>query len=642
MVSMSTYRTDIEGLRAIAVLMVLVFHFDLLPFAGGFTGVDVFFVISGFLITSIIKRQLDDGSFSLSRFYLNRIRRLAPSLLLTTGLVTVAGVIFLLPIDLVELSKQIFAAQTYTANFYYWKTINYFGISHRSAFLLHTWSLAVEEQFYLLYPLFLIIVFKYARRHFWTAIGLCLFASFGLNVAFVATKPEATFYLLPTRAWELLIGAIAVLVHQKTALSKLGANTLSATGLALILSGFFFYDPKYLFPGSFALFPTIGTAFVIVAGKSSDTLLFKFLSAKLMRYLGRISYPLYLVHWPLSIFVIKVIDDHPGIWLRIGAFAASVLLAGLLYHFAEKPLQNTKLTPRRTAVGYVGSTGVILFICGLILLDRGVPGRFPEEVTRLASFENDKSQKLRECEFSGRPIKSTADLCRIGEKNIDPKWIIYGDSHAWAAYGAFDEWLKQIHQSGLFVFRHSCPPLGNISLFRDPLCRSFNDQMLKLIETAGVGNILLVSTWRQAAEGKLSVSSDTVGSLDDSTELFRASFPTTIKRIKDAGSSVYIWEPVPGAKESVPSALAKALLHHRQAEIEFTSAEYKTSADFFFKAVQNVRGLVTATFSPSKALCETGSCKVAIEGDPVYFDNSHLVASSSKFWADQLRKQLTP
>jgi peptidoglycan/LPS O-acetylase OafA/YrhL len=210
------YRRDIDGLRAIAVMLVLVFHFSLLPaINAGFLGVDIFFVISGFLITRILQEQLSSGSFSLRTFYLNRIRRLAPALSATLFVVILAGALWLFPSDLVELAKQVLASQFYVANIYYWRSINYFGLTANDVYLLHTWSLGVEEQFYLLYPIFCILVYRYLKKYFWFVLLFGLVVSFSVNILFVARKPELTFYLLPTRAWQLLMGAMALWISDR-------------------------------------------------------------------------------------------------------------------------------------------------------------------------------------------------------------------------------------------------------------------------------------------------------------------------------------------------------------------------------------------------------------------------------------------
>src|SRR5580698_5196423 len=231
------YRADIDGMRALAVGLVLLFHFDLLPVArAGFIGVDVFYVISGFLITGIVLRDYDAGRFRLRDFYLRRVRRLAPALLCMQVLVLGVGAYLLLPADFNELARQSLATQLYVANIYYWQTYNYFGISAQSAFLLHTWSLAVEEQFYLFYPLLLIVVLRYCRRHIDVALLLLAALSFALNLAQVHVRPEATFYLLPTRAWELLIGALAarLISQSRVRIDRWQAECLGALGIGLL------------------------------------------------------------------------------------------------------------------------------------------------------------------------------------------------------------------------------------------------------------------------------------------------------------------------------------------------------------------------------------------------------------------------
>ena len=197
------YRRDIDGLRAVAVLLVLVFHFRLIPLGkAGFLGVDMFFVISGFLIMSIVRQQLDDGTFQLRAFYLARIRRLAPALSVVLFFTLLYGWIRLLPLEFAEMGRQVASAQFYVSNVYYWRNFNYFGLGTDQVYLLHTWSLAVEEQFYLLFPLATMALHRWGRTWFWRAVASVALFSFLLNIFWVVPKAMNTFYLLPTRAWE--------------------------------------------------------------------------------------------------------------------------------------------------------------------------------------------------------------------------------------------------------------------------------------------------------------------------------------------------------------------------------------------------------------------------------------------------------
>ncbi|KRR27867.1 hypothetical protein CQ14_08485 [Bradyrhizobium lablabi] len=639
------YFPAIDGLRAIAVLMVLVFHFDLLELSqGGFTGVDVFFVISGFLITSIISRQINADSFSLGSFYLNRIRRLAPALLATLLIVFLAGLVCLYPSNLIELSKQAIVAQTYVANIYYWRTVNYFGLDSSSAFLLHTWSLAVEEQFYLIYPLFLILIYRYARRHIWQIILAIFFLSFFLNVLFVQLKPEATFYLLPTRAWELLLGALIVGLRARFTLRPLASQIAGVIGIGLIAWSLLGYQKAFYFPGYFALLPTIGAALVILASTGQTTYFSSCMSNAAAAYIGKISYPLYLVHWPVHIFAARLMAESynkPAKWF---AFALSLAIASAIFHMVEEPVRTSRIlrSARSLGTGYLAALAATAIICFWIYAGNGLPQRYAPEAIKLAGFAADKTGELP-CQFKSGKI-DLASFCKIGAADTKPTWLIYGDSHAWAAYGAFDKWLNTRGESAFFIFRHSCPPLQGIHLVHNRGCFEFNNEVLEFLNRSPeIKNTLLVSTWLQAREGFLTTSETVSLPKEEAIALFKRQFPATVAHLRRMGLRVVIWEPLPGAKQSVPEALAKAYPNKPLTEsLEFTSQQYRSKFDYFFDVLEQSEPSIEATVSPSRALCRTGSCSATIEGRPAYFDNSHLAASTSEFWSQLLTISVSP
>jgi peptidoglycan/LPS O-acetylase OafA/YrhL len=640
MLQIQTHRFDIDGLRAIAVLMVLVFHFDLFP-AGtaGFIGVDVFFVISGFLITSIIDRQMDAGTFRLREFYLSRIRRLAPALFVTLSLVIVAGLICLFPAELISLIKEVVAAQLYVANIYYWRTINYFGLSANSAFLLHTWSLGVEEQFYLFYPICIAFIHKHFKQHRWIIIFAAMLLSFALNLVFILSKPEAVFYLLPTRAWELLIGAM-VIPASRLQITKQHAGMLGLVGFALLVAGYLSYNKDIHFPGFFALMPTVGTGAILTSGSSAPgTLAYRILSNRKLGHIGVISYPLYLVHWPLTIFTASLVNDYDMAW-RIAMFAISLAIAELIYRFVEQPIRgNLILTSNnKLKMGYAAGLIYTIAISGFIWTTGGAPERFPPEVIRLASYSQDRMDPLSQCDYHGQSLMTNSDFCFIGDSRVAPTWLIYGDSHAWATHDVFDKWLIEKSQSGLFVFQHACPPLENIHLVHDRgQCFAFNRAVLKfLAQSPDVRNIVLVSIWRQAIEGVLSDSEDRTPTKEESVVLFQNGFSETLQNLRAHGKSIYIWEPVPGAKRSVPQAIAKAALLHKTDDIRFSAKEYLSTYKFFFDALSANRSLIKQSFSPSKMVCSSGICSILSGKTPLYVDNNHITKSSSEFWLKTL------
>lgn len=631
-----TYRADIDGLRAVAVILVLLFHFSLLSgITAGFLGVDIFFVISGFLITSILKGQLDTGTFRLGAFYVNRIRRLAPALFVVLLIVMSAGYLWLFPPQLLDLSKQVLASQFYVANIYYWQSINYFGLTAHDVFLLHTWSLAVEEQFYLIYPACLWLVHRYLKKYFWAALILGLLVSFVLNIVFVDLKPEATFYLLPTRAWQLLIGALVPPVAAAWRRNKSSDELIALLGIGLIAVSVTCYRSNYPIPGFYALLPTLGSACLLLSGHSRVTTISRALSWRPIVYTGKISYSLYLVHWPVNVFAALLIQVYSLHW-RVAMFTLSIALAALVYHLVENPLRHRRVlaTNRRMLLGYAAGLTVTLSIFLVVQIADGLPRRYPDEVARLASYVNDRTAPLTECEFQGKTAVRFNSACMLGALNKSPTWLVYGDSHAWAAHDVFDKWLKLNDQGGMLIYRHGCPPVTGIHLIeaKDD-CFKFNQAVSRFIETQpNLSNIVLVSTWRWPVEGGLLNSSKKLLTPPESMQVFTARFIQTLQHLHSLGRLVYVWEPVPGASRSVPLELARAALQHRPADVDVSTAEYLLVNRPFFDALNKSRRWIAGSFSPSQTLCAGGECAVEVDGTPLYFDNGHMTKSSVDVW----------
>ena len=640
------YRPDIDGIRAIAVLLVVVFHFRLVPGANsGFMGVDVFFVISGFLITSIIQRQLEAKTFRLGTFWSHRVRRLAPALVCTTVLTLLAGWLWLLPADFAKLAQQTIAAQLYFANIFYWRNVNYFGLQAHDVYLLHTWSLAVEEQFYILFPLTLIAIAKWARGRVALVIGLLALVSFALNLALVGVKPEATFYLMPTRAWELLAGSLlALFVPRLRGDKPLAAQLAGAAGLLCLAITLVTYRVTIPFPGTYALLPAAAGVLLILAGSIGPNATSHVLSLRPIGYIGRISYPLYLVHWPVNVFATAALGADYGRGWRLFMLLMSALLAASIYHGVEGPsrrwLERARAGTlvRAYAASLVAAVGLSIFVLG----SDGVPSRYPDRVARLAMFVRDSPPPLRECEYAVGMVLKTATMCRLGAKNEAPQWFVYGDSHAWAASGALDHWLARTGQSAVFMFVHSCPPVRDVYVLRQgPLCARFNAAALAYLEAEPtITQVLLVSTWLQAKEGILTDASGRELSVDSSVALFGRQFVATVEDLKRMGKSAYVWEPLPGASELVPQAMARSALNSTPLAIDYTRDEYLARYDFFFESLRKGRPALAGTFSPARELCGSGRCVTQIGGSPLYFDNGHLTYSLRSFWADALARQI--
>ena len=553
-----TYRPDIDGIRAVAVLLVVVFHFHLMPGVNsGFMGVDVFFVISGYLITAIVQRQLEARTFHLGTFWVHRIRRLAPALTATTLLTLLAGWLWLMPVDFAKLAQQTIAAQLYFANIFYWRNVNYFGLQAHDVYLLHTWSLAVEEQFYLLFPLTLLAICKWARGRVGAVLIVLALISFGLDLGFVRVKPEATFYLMPTRAWELLAGSLLALHVVRLLGNRPRVATVAGLGgfvcLAVAVAA---YREDIAFPGVFALLPVSAGVLLILSGSLGANPVSRFLSLRPLVYVGKISYPLYLAHWPVNVFAAAAWGAEYAWGWRLSMLLLSVVLAAAIYHGIEGPARRwLGQASARTVLRWYGAALVGAVAMSIVVARTdGMPARYPDRVVQLASFERDTPPPLLECQYSGNAALQTQTMCRLGAKGAAPHWFIYGDSHAWAASGGLDQWLRQTGQSALFMFVNSCPPVRGVYVFHaGSNCFQFNAAALAYLkDQPTITQVLLISTWREAKEGGLTDAPNRKLAPKASIDLFDRQFAITLEELERMGKRTYLWEPVPGARTSVP------------------------------------------------------------------------------------------
>ena len=335
------YRADIDGLRACAVLPVVLFHMGVPAITGGFVGVDVFFVISGYVISRQLLEALDSGTFSLLNFYERRVRRIFPALLFIVALTTVFAWLLLLPPQMLDFSDSLLASASFISNFFFWRQSGYFDIASAFRPLLHLWSLAVEEQFYILMPVAIYVTYALGSRWrfvFWAGF----LASLGLSVALTNTAPSANFFLLPSRAWELLLGALLVLTPPP-APNRTIAEICGAIGVLLLLYSIFYFDENTPFPGAHALYPCVAAALLIYSGSSRSPFFNRLISIKPLVFFGLISFSLYLVHWPLIVLSRYYLLRSPQGYEVVLLMAGSVALAFFSYRFVELPFRRRNL-----------------------------------------------------------------------------------------------------------------------------------------------------------------------------------------------------------------------------------------------------------------------------------------------------------
>lgn len=431
------FRKDINGLRAIAVIAVLLFHFHPAWLPGGFAGVDVFFVISGYLITGIIMRGLRNGSFRLTAFYASRARRIVPALAAVCLALLLAGWFYLLPLDYSALGTHVASSLGFVSNIVYWREAGYFTASAHEKWLLHTWSLSVEWQFYLLYPIALLMLSRFVALHNlrWWVLGGCL-AGFIFCVLASSQWPEAAFYLLPTRAWELLSGGVACLFPFQ--LRALQQRVLEQVGLAMIVVGFFALSVQDTWPGYLVLLPVLGT-FAVIAAARNDSLL---TCNPLSQWTGKLSYSLYLWHWPVVVWMSYAgwLGELRNVSLGIGV---ALMLALASWRLIEQPF-GTRQPARPWRFAPLGTLIVLVFTGGaLVSATQGVisPVR-PISLSDKAHFIQeyvDRQHNLYEpywlkCDaFSAQTQRGQTDIDEACTREQGTGGVfLWGDSHAQA------------------------------------------------------------------------------------------------------------------------------------------------------------------------------------------------------------------
>jgi peptidoglycan/LPS O-acetylase OafA/YrhL len=642
-----SYRSDIDGLRAIAVLSVIAFHLSPTRFQGGFVGVDIFFVISGFLISSIIYKELETGGFSIVAFYVRRIRRIYPALFLVLFFVCVVGWILLLPSDFVVLGKQIVGGSTFSANFVLWWQSGYFSPEASLKPLLHLWSLGVEEQYYLIFPL--ICMAFYRSRSRWALpvafISIAAVSMF-LNVSFVTKYAEATYFLPFTQLWELFTGAGLSLFLQRNLQASWESRLLPKwrhgvgfLGLVLLVVSVFGINRFNAFPGWWALLPTMGAVLVIVAGQTSWINRY-LLSSKPAVFVGLISYPLYLWHWPILSFMRIANADWGANFshLQEGAMVViAFLLAYLTYRFIELPIRHVKQREQRRkgALWLLGCVSLTGTFGVLVILMAGFPARLPGAVVALDhDYRHDNSYSwregtcfLRQDQFAG----SFSDRCvdTDARRAAEPLVLVWGDSHAADLFSGFRALQDQ---SGVRLAQFTasmCAPIIGLQVRGRPACLSINNDVLDRIRNLKPSIVVLSAYWDHFDPDH-----------DPATRAER--LVETIESVKAAGvQRVVVLGSVPFWTAPVPGLLVREL--HRNPDTPLPRSLPRSLLDvhddtLLKAATLKAGGVYVPVF---ENLCDQTSC-IATTGpgwnDVVTYDESHFTGHGAMLVAQRIWK----
>ncbi len=508
-----TYRADIDGLRAIAVLVVIFYHAGLSGFSGGFVGVDVFFVISGFLITSIISKEIYSGEFSIARFYERRIRRIFPALFPVLAFTVIVSAILFNHLEFKAFGQSIVATTLFASNILFWRESGYFDAASVTKPLLHTWSLAVEEQFYIFFPLLLSTINRFSKNNYlpWL-LGICL-VSLIASIYGAYTHQMATFYLVPTRAWELLFGSILALGVIPKIKSNIILNLFSIIGLCLILYSVLAFSDTTIFPGASALLPVGGATLIIYTGEGErgKSAISKLLGLKPLVYIGLISYSLYLWHWPLFVFVKYLFfrDLKPlEIFLII---LATCIISAFSLTFIEKPFRGKKsvISDRKKLFGLAAIVMLISSMVGIVIDVRdGMNGRIerfnPGITAPFTKVQNDKIwDKYEEWGKITEKLKAGVNPPTVGTMNIKPTFAIYGDSHAVALIPAIEYEANQYMVSGFVLTMGGVPPLSGIDISDDSVDEvRINNGVLNFIKVhPEIKTVILAGRWAANIKG---------------------------------------------------------------------------------------------------------------------------------------------
>lgn len=500
------YRPEIDGLRTVAVVPVVLFHAGLQVFSGGYIGVDVFFVISGHLITAILLNDIAAQRYSIARFYERRARRILPALLLVMLCCLPAAWFGLLPKDFQQFSTSILAVLGFVSNIAFWREEGYFATASELKPLLHTWSLAVEEQFYLAFPLVLLVLRKASRKTMAITLGAAALGSLVLCEVAAVRWPTANFYLAPTRAWELLGGSLCALWGRQSHRPLAGA--LAWFGLALILGAVFLFDSALSYPSHYTLVPVLGTM-LLLAFARAEAGPGRLLALPPFVGIGLISYSLYLWHQPLFAFARQLTYGRPGHGLMLGLAALSVLLAWASWRWVETPFrQRGGPGEARRALTLAGlACAVLVGFAGYGLASGGIAGRLHASTDpAIRSFV----ASALYAETPGGDCKADANgisvPCTYVPNPAAPlRFAVYGDSHAQALLPAFAELARRRGLEMHFASVGGCPPLLGAHVINGNLppgdCPILAEKELAAARANGIAAVFLVGRWTLYTDG---------------------------------------------------------------------------------------------------------------------------------------------
>lgn len=643
------YRADIDGLRAIAIMFVVFYHLKIPFFGGGYIGVDIFFVISGYLVTQIVAQQSFECRLSLIQFYRRRVFRIVPAYIVMVACTLGVGSVLLSPDHLYDLGQSAIAALYFSSNILFYIESGYFDAPSELKSLLHTWSLSVEVQFYLVCPILILYLTKLSQKRLWVSLwGLCIL-SLLLCGLWANEDPDGAFYLIFFRLWEFLVGSIVALASVWAPNNRVFKEILAVGGMWILISCCFVFSSQTNFPGFITILPILGCALVIFSGEGSCTVVSRVLSLRPLVFLGLISYSIYLWHWPAIVFsklyLLRELDAVDSVVV----LAAVFLISFLSWRFIELPFRDINTHVRRNLKPGIMFSGFVLLIvlAGGTVFKKGFPSRL-EGVEWQIVRDDPIWKQWSDCEAGIEPSSdSNYGLCSIGEVERGANFILWGDSHARALASGVDAWAKDWNEGGLLATKSSCPPLLFIDRLNRRSCSEFNSRIFEFLsERPDIGTVVLAARWALSAEGTryegelgdavhlVDAGPSSDGEFYSNEALFELGLKRTVSGLLALGKKVILVGPIPEVGHDVPSIYYLLRITGRDVN-EGLSPSKKDYLDRN-NLVQEIFAKIVDDFQvelvqPGRYLCGKKYCKVLHNRKLLYRDGHHLSTFGAEY-----------
>lgn len=641
------FRYDINGLRAYAVILVVLFHFGIIGFAAGFIGVDIFFVISGFLMTSIVIKSLDKGNFSLLKFYLARGIRIVPALFVVSTIVLILGWFLVLPTDYKALAKHTLSSINFFSNIVYWRESGYFDTDSHNKALLHTWSLSVEWQFYLVFPIIVALLYKIkkSRNFLLTFFILGTIISLILSIIITAKNPSAGFFLLPTRAWEMLAGGLIFFIPKEKVPYK---KPLEFIGFFLIAISCYIFSTDTLWPSYNAILPVLGAFLILLAHQQNSI----FTKGSVFQWLGNNSYSIYLWHWPIVFFLHYFYKNDDYIFITAGIIL-SIILGWLSYTYIENPTRKklSNLSMVKAYFLWFLSISILSLISIMIFKFDGVKNRFSNEINNISNTINDINPRRDEC--LGKQDDSQLKKCTYGDGPLS--LIVVGDSHASAMLNGVINALP--NNTSLISFTISgCPTVKNLKKTNMPeySCGERVKDIINDIKTNYSTDIPILVINRANAifqgEPENDKSNQPIRYINTPSLVFddeyyaqmRNAYVDTLKDLS-ASHKVYITRPTPEAKKEISNLAAKIFKYHLPTQdLTITWNEYYERSKQAWKAqdmaAQSTKNIQIIDLS--REFCDNETCYFTQNNLPLFYDDDHMSWTASLKLAPIFKKEI--